>query len=161
MCIPYPYPRQNGCRGKRNGGPNSELSRLLGRRNSYVQAFTRCGLSPRADYTNSAVINSSLVTVAVPNLPTTMPAAQLLRLSACSRLAPAASARASVLTTVSPAPLTSKTCAYSWDMDRLRLIDKQRHPLSTPSDQHGAALKNVQQSMANFYEINIAIDFTV
>src|ERR1043166_1686810 len=55
--------------------------------------------------------NSSGVTVAVPILPTTMPAAWLERIAASSGDAPAAMASVNEAMAVSPAPDTSKT---SW-----------------------------------------------
>src|SRR6185295_19110818 len=57
-------------------------------------------------YTNVAS-NSSSLAVAVPTLPTTIPAAWLARFAASSIVAPAARAAASVAMTVSPAPVTS------------------------------------------------------
>src|ERR1700722_13046796 len=53
--------------------------------------------------------SSSGATLAVPSLPTTTPAAALASLAASGRGAPAAEARARTLSTVSPAPVTSKT----------------------------------------------------
>ena len=52
---------------------------------------------------------SSGETVAVPNFPTTMPAAVFAKCAADSKSAPAASASVSEAMTVSPAPETSKT----------------------------------------------------
>src|SRR5262249_37925300 len=57
----------------------------------------------------SSARSSSVVTVDVPGLLTTSPAAALASSIACGSSHPTASARASVATTVSPAPVTSKT----------------------------------------------------
>ena len=54
-----------------------------------------------------AANNSSRVTVAVPSLPTTMPAARLAMRMASGMLTPAASIKPRVAITVSPAPETS------------------------------------------------------
>src|SRR5262249_38809786 len=70
--------------------------------------YTRGAIAP----SEAAFVTSSRVTVAVPTLPTTMLAARLARWVACSSVEPAARAMASVLITVSPAPVTSNTvCA--------------------------------------------------
>src|SRR5207253_3138748 len=74
------------------------------------------------DVVGHAAANTSLyVATAVPNLPTTMPAARLAMRIAASTLWPAASITASVAMTVSPAPLTSNTSRASvlmWSLGR-------------------------------------------
>src|SRR5262245_60426521 len=57
----------------------------------------------------SSASSSAADAVAVPSLPTTMPAARLASTAASSKLAPATSANAALARTVSPAPVTSNT----------------------------------------------------
>ena len=57
-----------------------------------------------------ACSSSGGVTLAVPSLPTTTPAATLASIAASTSAAPETAASASTLSTVSPAPVTSKTC---------------------------------------------------
>ena len=66
-------------------------------------------------------------TVAVPNLPTTMPPALLASGIASRGLMPAATSAASVAMTVSPAPVTSKTSRACGLHMQLALRVEQRH----------------------------------
>src|SRR5437660_12522535 len=61
----------------------------------------------------SADCSSSRVTVAVPILPTTIPAATLAKCAASHTFPPAAKTKAKTATTVSPAPVTSYT-SFDW-----------------------------------------------
>ena len=78
----------------------AEAKRMVGRTPANIIA-----VRPLRD----GVISDFDVTIAVPSLPTTIPAARFAIRTACDQSAPHAIITASVAITVSPAPLTSKT----------------------------------------------------
>ena len=67
------------------------------------------GKNGERESADNPATSSSHDSVAVPNLPTTKPAATLASRVLLSRLSPAESAAAKTAITVSPAPVTSKT----------------------------------------------------
>src|SRR5216683_2864286 len=111
---------------------------------------------------SSASRSSCGLTLAVPSLPTTTPAAVLASMAASASGAPAATASARTLSTVSPAPVTSKTClaharvghfkTRRWNVQMARRgLLKYAHPFFTARDHHCAAAEVREQRVPRLF----------